>query len=83
MRFTVLQLLFIKGLVQKSLTSRLDNIKGVGPVRKQRLFAYFKTITNMKTGTVKEYQQLGINEKLRMEIIKGLENYEKKNPSSK
>jgi excinuclease ABC subunit C len=65
------------------LTSRLDNIKGVGPVRKQRLFAYFKTITNMKTGTVKEYQQLGINEKLRMEIIKGLENYEKKNPSSK
>lgn len=60
------------------LKSKLDGIAGVGNVRKQKLFNYFKTIDNMKSGSIKEYQDLGINEQLRKNIIEGLKD-EKKN----
>ncbi len=52
--------------------SSLDNISGVGTVRKQKLFTYFKTIDKMINGSIDEYKTLGINESLRIKIIEGL-----------
>lgn len=63
---------------KKMLKSRLDEISGVGEVRKQKLFNYFKTIENMEIGTIEEYKDLGISESLREKIIEGLKD-EKKN----
>ncbi len=63
---------------KKMLTSSLDGINGVGQVRKEKLFSYFKTIEKMRNGSISEYKALGINENLRENIIKELED-EKKN----
>lgn len=60
--------------------SLLDNIKGVGEVKKKKLLTKFITIDNMIKGKVEEYQEIGINEKLRENIIKNLkESYEEHN----
>jgi excinuclease ABC subunit C len=63
----------------KSLSvSVLDNIKGVGEVRKKKLFNKFISIDKMITGSIEEYKDIGINETLRENIIKSLkEIYEK------
>lgn len=60
----------LKGLF----SSRLDGIPGVGPTKKQKIITYFVTIEKMRLGTIEEYKALGINENLRDEIIKHLEN---------
>ncbi len=60
--------------------SLLDNIKGVGEVKKKKLLTKFITIDNMIKGKVEEYQEIGINEELRENIIKNLkESYEERN----
>ncbi len=61
-------------------TSLLDNIKGVGEVRKKRLLTKFVSIENMLKGSLEEYKEIGINEELRENIIKSLRDiYEKRN----
>ncbi len=49
--------------------SHLDFIKGVGEKRKKKLLEKFTTIDKMIIGTVLEYKEIGINEKLRTQII--------------
>ena len=41
-----------------ALTSILDNIPGIGEVRKQKILKKYKTITNMKDATIQELQEL-------------------------
>lgn len=53
-------------------TSRLDNIKGVGPKKKEALLKKFINIENIKMGTVEEFKEIGINEELRKAIIEHL-----------
>jgi excinuclease ABC subunit C len=52
--------------------SPLDNIKGVGPVRKKKILQKFITKEKMIKGTIKDYQSIGISESLRQQIIKHL-----------
>lgn len=60
--------------------SLLDNIKGVGEVRKKQLLTKFITIENMLKGSREDYKEIGINESLREKIIIELKDiYEKHN----
>lgn len=63
-----------KTRAKKMIKSQLDNIKGVGDIRKKKLFTYFKTVDNMLKGSIEEYLSLGINENLRNKIIEELSN---------
>lgn len=54
---------------QAMLKSVLDDIKGVGPTRKMRLFQTFGSLENMTTGSIETYKSIGINETLRKTII--------------
>lgn len=53
--------------------SILDEIKGVGPKKREALLKKFVTIDNIKNGTVEEFREIGINEELRNKIINYLE----------
>ncbi len=44
-----------------SLTSRLEEIKGVGPKTRAKLMREFKTINNIKAASVAELQAVGIS----------------------
>lgn len=50
-------------------SSRLDGIPGVGPKKKEALLKKFITIDNIKNGSVEDFKEIGINEKLRESII--------------
>lgn len=50
-------------------SSRLDNIKGLGPKKKEALLKKFINLDNIKKGTVEEFKEAGINEELRSRII--------------
>ena len=52
--------------------SKLDDIKGVGSVRKRKLLDKFITIDNMIQGSIDDYKNIGINETLRESIINQL-----------
>ena len=52
--------------------SKLDDIKGVGSVRKRKLLDKFITIDNMIQGSIDDYKSIGINETLRESIINQL-----------
>lgn len=52
--------------------SKLDDIKGVGSVRKRKLLEKFITIDNMIQGSIDDYKSIGINETLRESIINQL-----------
>lgn len=52
--------------------SKLDDIKGVGSVRKRKLLEKFITIDNMIQGSIEDYKSIGINETLRESIINQL-----------
>ena len=57
----------------KDLTkSILDEVKGVGEVRKRKLFKQFSSLEKMMHGTVEEYKAINISESLRLEIINTL-----------
>lgn len=58
---------------KKAYESHLDNIKGLGEVRKQKLLKTFVSIDNMLIGTTEEYKAIGITEELRKIIINTLE----------
>ena len=50
-------------------SSRLDGIPGVGPKKKEALLKKFITIDHIKNGSVEDFKEIGINEKLRESII--------------
>ena len=62
-----------KGLFQ----SYLDGIKGVGPKKKEALLKKFVTIDKISVGSIEEFKEIGINEKLRLEIINHLKQFKK------
>lgn len=62
-----------KTRTKSAFKSHLDDINGIGPVRKRKLLHKFTTIDNMIKGTKEEYKSLGINSELRKKIIKHLE----------
>lgn len=49
--------------------SQLDGIKGVGPKKKEALLKKFTNLANIVKGSVEDFKEIGINEKLRSEII--------------
>ena len=54
------------------LHSVLDEIPGVGPKRKQRLYQHFGSIEKMRKAPIEEYRKIGIGEKLAQSIIEHL-----------
>lgn len=54
--------------------SRLDGIKGLGPKKKEMLLKKFITIDKIKSLTVEEFKENGINEDLAVKILKHLNN---------
>ena len=54
--------------------SRLDNIKGVGPKKKEALLKKFITIDNIKNASISDFKEIGINETLANTIITHLKN---------
>ncbi|MGN1299420.1 MAG: excinuclease ABC subunit UvrC [Candidatus Scatovivens sp.] len=58
----------------KELTkSKLDEIEGIGPKKKEELFKKFKTIKNIKEATIEEISEIkGINKKLAKNIKESL-----------
>ena len=53
--------------------SKLDSIKGVGPILKQKLLKKFKNITKIKSASVDDLMTVnGINEKIAKLIINEL-----------
>lgn len=62
--------------------SHLDEIKGIGPVKKEKLLQKFTSLDNMIKGTDEEYASIGINQELKNTIINHLKRVsnEKKNP---
>ncbi|MEG2002440.1 MAG: helix-hairpin-helix domain-containing protein, partial [Clostridia bacterium] len=56
---------------KNSLQSKLDGIEGIGKVKKQALFDKFKTVSAIKTATVKELMEVdGIGKVMATEIEK-------------
>ncbi|UFJ43320.1 excinuclease ABC subunit UvrC [Brevibacillus humidisoli] len=55
------------------LSSRLDEIPGIGERRRKKLFQHFGSLKKMREATVEEYRQLGIGDKLAKEIIAHLQ----------
>jgi excinuclease ABC subunit C len=53
--------------------SQLDGIKGVGPKKKEAMLKKFTNLANIVKGSVEDFKEIGINEKLRSEIIAHLE----------
>lgn len=71
-----------KARTKSAFKSHLDDIKGVGRVRKRKLLHQFTSISNMIKGTEEQYLSIGINKELRKKIIEHLKRVkdEKKNP---
>lgn len=63
-------------LREKEITkSELDNVYGIGEVKKQKLLKHFGTVSKIKQATVDELMEVeGINEKIAKQIIKDLNN---------
>lgn len=61
-----------KTRTKSAFKSHLDDIKGIGPIRKRKLLHKFTSLDNMIKGTKEEYKSIGINEPLRETIIKHL-----------
>ncbi|MCS1351528.1 excinuclease ABC subunit UvrC [Mechercharimyces sp. CAU 1602] len=51
------------------ITSQLDSIPGIGEKRKRLLFQHFGSIEKMAKGSINEYREAGIGDKLAREII--------------
>lgn len=71
---------YFRKTIAKSMTaSILDNIKGVGKARKQKILESFDNLDDMKNASVEKYQSLGIPkdvaEKILVELNKG-DNYD-------
>lgn len=59
-----------------SITSLLDNINGIGKVRKKELIKKYGNITNVKEASIEELKEI-IPENVARELHKYLENYQK------
>ncbi len=57
------------------LSSRLDNISGLGVKRKRILLDHFQTIENIKEASVEEIQKLAIPQKVAKEILDSLKTH--------
>lgn len=51
------------------LSSKLDEIPGIGERRRKKLFQHFGSLENMRKATVEDFRQLGIGDKLANKII--------------
>jgi excinuclease ABC subunit C len=58
------------------LSSRLDEIPGVGEKRRKLLFQHFGSLKKMREATVEDFRQIGIGDKLAREIIRHLRQME-------
>jgi len=58
------------------LSSRLDEIPGIGEKRRKLLFQHFGSLKKMKEASVEDFRQLGIGDKLAREIIRHLRKLE-------
>ncbi|CAJ1003539.1 MULTISPECIES: excinuclease ABC subunit UvrC [Bacillales] len=54
------------------LSSRLDEIPGVGEKRRKLLFQHFGSLKKMREATVEDFRQIGIGDKLAREILRHL-----------
>ncbi|MCG1009278.1 excinuclease ABC subunit UvrC [Salinicoccus sp. ID82-1] len=55
-----------------SVTSRLDNIEGVGPKRKQKLLTHFGSIKRMSEKQVEDFTEIGIPAPIAKRILEAL-----------
>jgi len=62
---------------QKSISSVLDEIDGIGPKRRRLLYKKFSSLTDIKNTTVKELINIGLTKKLSVRILEKLNNYSK------
>lgn len=60
-----------KGMI----SSILDDIEGIGKIRKTKILKYFNSIENISNGTKEEFHKLGINESLMDEIKSHITNH--------
>jgi excinuclease ABC subunit C len=58
------------------LSSRLDEIPGIGEKRRKLLFQHFGSLKKMREATVEDFRQIGIGDKLAREIIRHLRQME-------
>ena len=65
---------FRNNKVKGMFSSMLDGIKGLGPKKKEALLKKYLTIDKIKTLTISEFKEVGINEKLANEILIHLNN---------
>ena len=65
---------FHRSLKEKNaFTSILDEIKGIGPLTKEKLLSKYKTIDNIKNANNQELKDLGLNEKTIINLKERLE----------
>ncbi|MFD2369979.1 excinuclease ABC subunit UvrC [Brevibacillus sp. GCM10020057] len=58
------------------LSSRLDEIPGIGEKRRKLLFTHFGSLQKMREATLEDFRQLGIGDKLAKQIISHLRKLE-------
>ena len=81
MKFIGLPITFHRQLRSKnSFSSRLDEIPGLGPKRKQQLMKTFKSLKNIQAASVAEIQQAGIPQAVAETILEKLSDQRKPRP---
>ena len=63
---------FKKVHTESALSSKLDNIEGIGKERKKKLLEHFDSIEEIKKATLDELRFLGINEKVALNLLEKL-----------
>ena len=81
MKFIGFAITFHRQLRSKnSFSSRLDEIPGLGPKRKQQLMKTFKSLKNIQAASVAEIQQAGIPQAVAETILEKLSDQRKPRP---
>ncbi|WP_168711899.1 helix-hairpin-helix domain-containing protein [Acholeplasma laidlawii] len=57
---------------RKDYTSVLDNIPGLGPTRKKKLLASFKSIDDIKNASTEDLRSIGLPDKVIKSIKEGI-----------
>lgn len=57
---------------KSTLTSQLDEIKGIGEKRRKLLLKHFGTLQHIRQASVEDFRKIGIGDKLAREIIEAL-----------
>lgn len=63
---------FKKVHTESALSSKLDDIEGIGKMRKQKLLEHFDSIEEMKKATLEELKFLGFSKKVAENLLKAL-----------